>query len=137
MVDILDLYEIHLEIFGQVLCHFRGKRCDENTLTAFRAYADLAHKVIHLTVDGTYLNLGVNKTRRAYELLRYLYGVLLFVVGGGGADVNYLIYLAFEFVEEQRPVIECGGQTEAVVYEIRLSRSVAAAHTLYLRERNV
>ena len=60
--------------------------------------------------------------------------MLYLVFRGSCRNKHHLPELSLEFVEVQRAVVVSRGQTEAVVDKVLLSRTVAAAHSPYLRD---
>ena len=55
----------------------------------------------------------------------------------GGGEVDHLRHQAHELVELERPVVQRGGQPEAVLDQGELARAVAVEHPADLRERDV
>ena len=81
------------------------------------ARADLLGEVVDLAADGPHVDLGVEKTRGADDLLHRLLAHLLLVVTGRGRDVEELRHAGLELVEAQRAVVQGARQAEAVLHE--------------------
>src|SRR5207302_1592806 len=64
------------------------------------------------------------------------HAVLNFEFGRRRAYVNELVRQLHELVEVQRAVIECARQTESVIHENGLARSIAFVHSTDLRNRS-
>ena len=64
-------------------------------------------------------------------------GLVQFVVGRGGRDIDGLQALRLELLEGQRPVVQGRGQAEAIVDQGLLARAVAAVHGADLGDGDV
>ena len=96
---------------------------------------DLFHKVVHLVLDGTYLDGRVQQAGRPDYLLHdEPFGLAQFVLGRRGADIDLLAGHGLELLESQRPVVGGCGQAEAILDEYGLARMVAAEHGMDLRQ---
>ena len=127
-VHIADADAVFLQKGGQILCHLFGQGGDEDALLPGCDLCDLAHEVVHLILDGPDLDLGVEQTRGADDLLHDLPRPLQLIGRGRGGDADDLMDLGGEFVKGQGPVVKGGGQAEAVVHEGRLAGAVAVVH---------
>ena len=105
VVDIAHLDVVIFKIFGKVLCHLFGKRCDQYTLVFCSTCANFAHQVVNLTFYGTHLYLGIEKPCGTDDLLDHTLGVLVFVVTRGSTDKHRLLNALFKFVKEQWAII--------------------------------
>ena len=58
------------EIGRQILGHALGERRDQNLVLLLDLFVDLTEQIVNLPLDRAHRNLGVQKTGRAYQLLR-------------------------------------------------------------------
>ena len=94
-------------------------------------------KVVDLSGGGLDLDYRVGQPRRAEDLLDHLLGVLVLVGSGRGGDIDDLVDALLELAEVEGPVVQCGGQAEAILDQDFLARPVAAVHRAHLRQRHV
>ena len=87
-----------------------GHRGDEHFLAAADRFADLSDQVVHLSGDGTDIDARIDQAGRTDELLDDRRTLAPLVFAGRCADEDDLADLFVEFIEEKRPVIECGGE---------------------------
>ena len=128
----------HLEqVVGQVLGHLLGERGDEHPLPGLGALADLLDQVVDLAPRGPDLDLGVDETGRAHDLLGDAGGRPELVGAGRGRHVDDLLDLLHELLEPQRPVVHRARQAEPELDERLLARHVALVHPVDLRHRDV
>ena len=126
------------QIFRRLLCQAFCQRDDKGALAAFLAHHNLVQQVVDLVVCGTHENLGVEQSRRAYDLLYDDAFSLFKLVGcGSGGDIDDLPCEVLELLELQRTVVEGGGQAEAVLHKVALARAVVAPHGVKLRHGGV
>ena len=59
------------------------------------------------------------------------------VIRRGGGGEHHLVQLGFKFAEVQRPVIQRGGQAEAVIHQGLLAGPVAEVHAPHLGQGHV
>ncbi len=83
------------------------------------------------------LDLGVDDTRRADELLGDHLRARELERAGRRGDEHELLHLPEELVEAERPVVERRREAEAEVDERLLARAVALVHPAELRNRLV
>ena len=132
-MDVVGLYTVFQQVVGHFLGHTLGQCGDEYSFSSFATCMDLVHKVVNLVLAGSYLNLRVEQSRRAYHLFHHhSFGFSQLVVGRGGADIDDLIHLLLEFFKAQRTVVEGCRQTETVLYKVLFSTTVTAVHAVYL-----
>ena len=60
------------KIFGKILCHLLCQSCDKHSFVPCDAFVYLTEQVIDLPLYGTYLNLRIKQTGRAYYLFNDL-----------------------------------------------------------------
>ena len=104
------------QVFGQAFRHALGQRGHQHPLALFDGLVNFAHQIVHLTGGGTQQDQRIQQARRADDLLHRVFAEGKLIFAGRGADVDDLIEPLVKFVEQQRPVIVGGGQTEAVVH---------------------
>lgn len=114
VVDVLDLHAARVEIFREILCHLFRKSGDEGALSLLRAAEHLPDEIVHLCRHGAHLDHRIEKSRRADYLLDDLTGAASLVFRGGRGYRDGLTELLLEFLEEERAVVVCRGQAEAV-----------------------
>ena len=136
-VHVVDAKPLVQEVVGEVFCHALGKRGHKDALVAPHALAYLRDKVVNLSVNGTHLNLWVEKPGGTDDLLNLLLRHRLLVVSRRCGDVDELGDARLKLVKAQRPVVERRGQAEAMLDERDLTRAVSLVHATNLRHRNV
>src|SRR3989338_3596194 len=129
---------LFLHVFTQILRKAFGQRGSHHPFTPFRPLLYLLKQVLYLRGRRSYMDNGVKKSGGPDDLLHNLSAACLQLVGTwGGRDVQHLIYLTFPFIEAQGAVVQCRGQTEAVVHQGLLPRTVSVVHATYLRNGHV
>ena len=118
---------------GQVLRHPLRQSRHEDPLALFRPLADLAEEVVHLVGYRLHNNLRIHETRGPDDLLHDLPRRLAQLVGRRcRRNVDPLVLEGRELIETERPVVEGGGEAEAVVDQGLLSRPIAPVHRIEL-----
>jgi hypothetical protein len=126
-----------VEVIGQVFRHALGERGHQYALLFLAAQVDFRQQIIDLRLRRAHLEHRINKSRRSYQLLHDLPGMGALVLRGRRRDEHRLRQKSLEFIEAQRPVIECGRQPEAVIDKVFLARSIALVHAACLRNRHM
>src|SRR5687768_616781 len=127
-----------LEVVAQVLGHALGEGRDEHALAAALANAYLVEEVVHLPAHGTDLDLRVEQTRGANDLLDDdALAQLQLELSRCRTDHDGPRRQREELVEHERAVVQRARQPEPVVDERQLARSVAVVHAAHLRQRDV
>lgn len=72
VVNIFHLYQIHFEIFREILRHLSGEGGDKHAFSLFRPASDFSHQIVNLPRYRPYFNFGIDKTGRSYDLFRGL-----------------------------------------------------------------
>jgi hypothetical protein len=134
----VEVANLDLEIgvvLGQVLGHALGQGGDQHPLAAVDARADLAEEVVDLVAHRPDLDLGIEQSGRAQDLLHdHAARLLQLVLGRGGRHEDELAHARLPLVEAERAVVDRAGQAEAVFDQVLLARAVAAEHRLDLRD---
>ncbi|MNQ74103.1 hypothetical protein D3C85_888550 [compost metagenome] len=125
------------QVVGQVFGHALGQGGDQHSLLDRHALGDFRQQVIDLGQRRANLDLRVDQTGRAYQLLDHATGVFRLVIARRGRNENRLRADVLEFVEAHRPVIERGGQTETVFHQRLFTGAVALIHGADLRHADV
>ena len=137
-VQVADAHARLLIVLREVLGHALGEGGDEHPLLALGPGADLVQEIVHLVARGAHGDPRIHQACRADDLLDHGVPRLLQLVGvGGGRDVDRLPHARRELVEVQRPVVEGGGQAEAVLHQGLLARAVAEVHPAHLGDGHV
>ena len=137
-MDVAHAHADAAQVLVQLLGHALGERRDERALVGLGALADLLHQVVHLVLGGPDLDGRVQQAGRPDHLLHHqAFGLLQFVVGRRGADVDLLARQGLEFLELQGAVVGRRGQAEAVFDQHALAAVIAAVHGVHLRQRDV
>ena len=63
--------------------------------------------------------------------------MLLLIIGRCRRYEHHLVYMCFEFFEIEGSVVQCRGQTEAIIYQCLFSRTVSCIHAADLRNRHM
>ena len=128
-MDVGGTYVVVQQIFCKFLGHALGEGGDQYAFTTMTTSQNLVHQVVNLILAGAYLNLWVEQSCRTDNLFNhYAFGLIQFVIGWGSAHVDHLIHFLLEFLELQRSVVEGGGQTETVFYQVLLATAVTSIH---------
>ncbi len=136
-MQIANLDAVFVQIVGQILRHPLGERSDENALILGDAQVDFRKQIVDLGLRWTDFQHRVDQTRRPHELLDDLSCMRLLVFRGRRGDEHRLRQELLELIEAQRAVIERRRQSETVVDEVFLARTIAAEHPSDLRNRDV
>ena len=94
------------EIGREILRHFLCKRGDERALALRGAEVDLPDQVVDLSLHGADLHLGIQKPRRADDLLGDLSRALIFILSRRRGHIDRLLDPLLKFLKLQGPVIE-------------------------------
>ena len=101
------------------------------------ARVDLRQHVVDLRAGRPNLDVGIDETRRAHDLLHGLVRVRVLVRARRRRDEDRLRRDLLVLVERQRPIVERRRQAEAVLDERFLARAIAFVHAADLRNRHV
>ena len=136
-MHVVDAHALVEQVVGKVFGHALGKGGNKHTLLLCDGGLDLVDEVVNLALDGAHLDLGVQKPRRADDLLHALLADGLLVVARRRAHVDELRHAALELVEAKRTVVERRREAEAVLHQRDLARAVTLMHAADLRHRHV
>ena len=125
------------QVLRQVLSHLFGQCGDQHPLAALRPLPDLAQQIVDLALHRPNLDLRVQQTRGADDLLHHLACPLPLVGPRGGGDIDGLVDAALELLEFQGAVIKGTGQAEAVLHQALLPGPVAVVHGPDLGQRHM
>ena len=127
-----------VEVLRQVLGHALGQHGDERAIAGAGDIAHLAEEVVDLRPGRADDDLGVDQPGRADDLFREdAAGAVHLPVPRRGRDMHGLRPHRVPFLEAQRPVVEAGGQAEAVFGKRGLAPEVALVHRADLRNRDM
>ena len=113
------------------------KRRDQDPVASLGDRLDLVHQVVDLVLRLAHVDLGVDDAGRADDLLDHPTRLGALEGPRRGRDHDQLRHAFEELVELKRPVVDRGGQAEAVVDQGLLARAVALVHAADLRDRLV
>ncbi|CAM5492436.1 hypothetical protein SGRIM128S_02196 [Streptomyces griseomycini] len=136
-VQVADLDAELQEVVGEVLGHLLGERGDQDAFVLLHPRADLVDQVVDLALGGLDHDLGVDEAGGPDDLLDEAVRPGELVRPGGGRQVDGLTGALLELLPLQRPVVQGGGQPEAVVDEGALAGGVALVHGADLRDGDV
>ena len=113
-----------VEILGQRLGHLLGERRHQHALALLRAVAAFRHEVVDLVLDRPDDADGIDEAGRAHHLLdEDAAGAAPSPTGPGVAETQIVWpRIRVPFLEFERPVVDAGGQAEAVLGEHRFAR---------------
>src|SRR5262249_53059502 len=120
-----------------ILCHALGESSNKHTLLACGPGFDLLDQIIDLPLDWADLNLGIDETGRADDLLNHLRANAQLPFGGGGRDEDRVADFRPELFGRQRPIVPRARQAKTIINEGVLARSIAEIHALQLWQRHV
>ena len=126
-----------LHIIGQVLSHPFRERRYQNLIMLLRFLPDLRNQIINLSFHRTDENLRIQKSRWPDNLLCAQQFMLLLIRGRGCRHEQHLVNMLLEFSKVQRPVIQCRWQTETIIHESSLPRTIPDIHRPDLWDRNM
>ena len=116
-------------VFRQVFRHAFGQRCHEHAFALLGAGANLVQQVVNLSLDGTYLDLGIDQACRPDDLLHYHPRRFRQLIRPRrGRNVDELIGAVLKFCKRQGTVIQRRGHAKAVFDKGFLARAVAGIH---------
>ena len=136
-VQIIDADPGFLQKSGEILRHSLGQRRHQNLVVSPGFLPYLSDQIINLSLRGTDLNLGIQKTCRPDDLLGAEHLMILLVLSGCGGNKKNLIDFLLKFLKGKRPVVESRRKPETVIDQRCLSRTVAGIHGADLRHRPV
>ncbi len=134
-MEVAHLDPVIGKIVGQVLGHPLGQRRNQHPFVPRSAQADFRHQIVHLGDRRTNLDLRIHQAGGPHHLLHYLAAVLALEICGRRRYEHRLRHDSPEFVEPQRPVVQRRRQSEAVLHQVLLPRTVALVHSADLRDR--
>ena len=127
-----------MHVFRQVLGHALGQRGDEDAITFQRHFLALGHEVVHLGFHRADEDRRVDEAGGADDLLgEDAAGLVQLPLAGRGGDADGLRAHRVPLLEAQRPVVDAGGQAEAIFGERCLAVEVAPEHAADLRDGDV
>ena len=97
----------------------------------------LADHIVGLPLDRPDLDIRVDKTGRADDLLDRGAGLLQLVLAGCCRDEDHVAHVLLELVELQGPVVVRAREPEPVIDQGLLARAVAVVHPVELRDHLV
>src|SRR5690606_32532319 len=125
-------------VFGQVFGHALGQRGDQNAVPLLDHGAAFGQQVVHLVFDRADLGDRIDQAGRADHLLdEDAAGAFQLPFARRRGHEDGLRPQAVPFAEAQRPVVDAGGQAEAVFGQRRLAPEVTAEHAADLRHGDV
>jgi len=136
-VQVLHAHAPLGQVGGQVLGHALGQGGHQDPLAALDAGAHLLQQVVDLAPRGLDHHSGVHQAGGADDLLDDAVAAPRLVGTRGGRQVDGLADALLELGEGQRPVVQGGGQAEAVLHQGPLARGVALVHGPDLRHRHM
>ncbi len=98
---------------------------------------DALHEVVDLARGGLHHDFGVDEAGGPDDLVHHLGGDVELVGAGSGRQEDDLAHLVGELVEGERSVVERRGETEPVLHEGLLARTVTFVLPVDLRDRHV
>ena len=116
------------KIIGQILRHLLGQRRDKDLVSILDCRADFSDQVVDLPVHRAHVDLGIQKSRRADDLLGPEQLVRFLVGTRRRAHEEHLVDVSLKFLEIQRPVVQRRRQAEAILHQSRLAGPVAVIH---------
>ena len=123
-----DVDQIGREVFG----NFFSEGCNKCPFIPFGSLANFFYQIVDLVFQRTNFYGWINDARGANDLLDGFATLFEFVGARGGGEKDDLIGDIDEFIEIHGAVIECGGESEAMVNEGKFSGAVAVVHTANL-----
>ena len=126
-----------LHIVCQVFRHTLGQRGDQYLMVFFNLFIYFSDQVIDLSFHRAYLYFRIQQSCRTDDLLCPEQLMLLLIIGRCRRYEHHLVYMCFEFFEIEGSVVQCRGQTEAIVYQCLFSRTVSCIHAADLRNRHM
>ena len=136
-VQVLHAQARLVQVGGEVLGGTFRERGNEHAVALLGHGADLGHEVVDLSLERTYLDLGVEEARGADHLFGDDGRHVVLIIARRGAREHNLVDLALELLEAERAVVLRARQAEAVVHELLLARLVAVEHRAELRHGHV
>ena len=125
------------QIGRQVLRHALGEGGDQTALAGFDPGADLTIQVVDLAFARPDVDLRIEQTGGADDLLGHAVGQRQLLRPRGGGDEQHAADQSLELVIGQGAVIERRRQPEAVLHQRLLARAVALEHAAELRQGDV
>ena len=102
------------------------------------ARQDLVQEVVDLVLRRAHLNLGVEQSGGADELLHHnTLGLLQLVVGWRGRHVDHLMDHVVKLLEAQWAVVEGRRQAETILHKVLLAGAIATIHGIDLWHADV
>ena len=136
------------DLLGGSFC----QRGDKTAFVALETIGNLGNQVVNLTVGRACHHYGVQDTRRSDDHLYHCLlrphstlctiftgdsSLLQLPCAGGRGDEQALWYPSPELFLLQRPVVQRGWQSEAVLHKSLLAHAVTVVHTAHLWYRDV
>ncbi len=136
-VKVLHAQADVMKVLRQILRGLLGQRRDEGSFLAFGPLPDLLNQVVDLACQRPDLDRRVENAGRPDDLRDRLAGHILLERTRRCRREDHRARRLHELVVVHGPVVERGGQTEPVVDEHLLARTVAVVHAADLRDRDV
>ena len=136
-VHIAHLYAHFFEIVGEIFRHLFGERGHKHSALVFHHFVDLADKVVNLSFYGLDLYLGIEQSRRSYDLLRHQIGSVKLILCRRCGHAHDLAYARVKFFKSERSVVVGGRKTESVFHKVVLPCPIAVVHGSDLRNGHV
>ena len=124
-------------IIGQVLRHPLGQRGHQHLIVLPGFLSDLSDQIVDLSLHGPDRHLRIQKPGGTDDLLHPVQLMRRLVLGRRGGHEQHLIDVGFKLFKIQRPVVQRGGQPEAVVHQRGLPGTVSREHAADLRDRHM
>ena len=127
-----------LQVVGEIFRHALGQRRDEHPLSSALADSDLVQQIVYLTTNRADLDLRIDQTRRANDLLDHRsFRQPQLDLRRRRTDVERPRRQREKLVEHQRAIVQGAWQAESVIHQRQLARTVAVEHPADLRQRHV
>ncbi len=137
-MHIADLQPRLVQIFGEILGHPLGQRCDQSAIALGRRRLRFDDQILDLLLDRLDLDRRVDQAGRADHLLgEDAFGLLQLPAARRRRHRHRLRPHRVPFVEAQRPVVDAARQPEAIFRQRDLPAMVAPRHRADLRHRLV
>ena len=123
-----DIFHIIRQIFRHTFCQCR----DKNLISLFYFFIDFSDQVIDLTFHRTHLNLRIQKSGRADDLLCAEHLMIRLILSRCRRDKHHLIQFVFEFIKTQRTIVLRRRQAEPIIHQCLFTALITGIHTANL-----
>ena len=127
-----------LQIVREIFRHALGQRRHQHALAFPFSQTDLVQQIIDLPLHRTNFQDRIKQTRRPDHLLdHHTFRQLQLELARRGRHVHEPGHQLHELIKNQRSIVECTRQPEAVIDQRKLPRTIAVVHTTDLRKRDM